>query len=278
MKDSALTNHGILQAERLGQHFAQSGFEFTKIYSSNLQRAYKTAEAIRLAQKRAKNELIVVQLPLLQERDFGWYEGKPFHTGQRSSKSVANQSESSEQLKPLEFKDIESRESMIRRMEIFIHDEILPFLHGEASEAETFVCIVSHGIILSYLWKTLLKLFPPENVALAPHLAVGNRASMPLEHLGGWSNTGYLQLNIRRQHTVAAHASKNLTTSTGMSSPKATGQTSLFPLQTFRMTIIAVNSKDHLNNLKRTRGGVGSARHDESQRKIQAFFKKSKVE
>lgn len=278
VKDSALTNHGILQAERLGQHFAQSGFEFTKIFSSNLQRAYKTAEAIRLAQHQADDKLKVIQSPLLQERDFGWYEGKPFHARQRSPKSSSSRVGSSEQPKPSDFKDVESRESLIRRMGIFIQDELLPLLQWEVSEVKSVVCVVSHGIILSYLWKTLLKLFPLQNVALAPDLLVGNRAFMPLEPLGGWSNTGYLRLEISQEYAADANARKNSTRSTATSNLKPTSQDSSFPLLAFRMTILAINSKDHLNGLKRTRGGVGSSRHDEGQKKIEAFFKKPKVE
>ena len=278
MKDSALTNHGIFQAERLGQHFAQSSFEFTKIFSSNLQRAYKTAEAIRLAQNQADDKLKVVQSPLLQEQDFGWYEGKPFHARQRSPKSSSNRVGSSEQPKPSDFKDVESSDSMIRRMGIFIQDELLPLLQWEASEAKSVVCVVSHGIILSYLWKTLLKLFPPQNVALVPDLLVGNRAFMPLEHLGGWSNTGYFRLEISHEYAADANTRKNSTHSTVTSDLKPTSQDSSFPLLAFRMTILAINSKDHLNGLKRTRGGVGSSRHDEGQKKIEAFFKKPRVE
>lgn len=38
-----------------------------------------------------------------------------------------------------------------------------------------------------------------------------------------------------------------------------------------------VNSKDHLNGLKRTRGGIGSAKHDNSQQNIESFFKRRKL-
>lgn len=277
MKDSVLTSHGILQAERLGQHFAQTGCKFTKIFSSDLQRAYKTAEAIRLAQSQADDNSIVAQLPLLREQDFGSYEGKPFYTRQRGSKTFTKGFESPEQLKPPNFKDVESRDSMVRRTEIFIQDQLLPLLHGEASEAESVVCVVSHGILLSCLWRTFLKLFPKQSVASAPDLSVGNGASMPLEHLGGWSNTGYLQLDIRRRYAVVTDASEDFTNPTVTPKPEAISQTSSLPLLPFRMIIITVNSKDHLKGLKRTRGGVGSSRHDEGQKKIEAFFKKQKL-
>jgi hypothetical protein len=40
---------------------------------------------------------------------------------------------------------------------------------------------------------------------------------------------------------------------------------------------LTVNGKDHLKGLKRTGGGVGSSRHDASQKGIESFFKRRKV-
>lgn len=276
MKDSILTSHGILQAERLGQHFAHAGFNFTKIFSSDLQRAYKTAEAVRIAQAQADDELVVIQLPLLREQDFGWYEGKPFSARQRIYKPSAKEVESPQQLRNPDFKDVESRDSMARRAEIFVQNELLPLLHGESSEAESVICVVSHGIILSYLWRSFLKLFPKQSVALGPGVSWERGALVPLEHLGGWSNTGYLQLDIYRHFTVAADASEDFANGTAVPKPEATRETASLLHLPFRMTVMAVNGKDHLQSLKRTRGGVGSSRHDEGQKKIEAFFKKQK--
>jgi hypothetical protein len=42
------------------------------------------------------------------------------------------------------------------------------------------------------------------------------------------------------------------------------------------ITVNAVNSRLHLQGLKRTGGGVGSARHDDKQQGIETFFKKRK--
>ena len=276
MKDSILTSHGILQAERLGQHFAQASFKFTKIFSSDLKRAYKTAEAIRIAQAQADDGLVVIQLPLLREQDLGKYEGKPFKARQRILKPSAKEAESPQQLGNPDFKDVESRDSMAQRAEIFVQDELLPLLHRESPEAESVICVVSHGIILSYLWRSFLKLFPKQNVALGPGVSLKRGALVPLEHLGGWSNTGYLHLDIYQQSTVAADASKDFANDIAVSKREATRATASLPPLPFRMTIMAVNGKDHLQSLKRTRGGVGSSGHDEGQKKIEAFFKKQK--
>ena len=274
-KDSVLTNHGILQAERLGQHFAQAGIKFTKIFSSDLQRAYKTAEAIRLAQSQVDHDLVVAQLPALREQHFGRYEGKPFHARDGSFQSSATSTENSKDVGKPDFEDVESRESMTQRTEAFVRAELLPLLHGESPDAESVVCVVSHGIILSHLWRVFLHEFPKHSVAFAPDCR-RDGFPRPLEHLGGWSNTGYLQLEIRRSLTSAAEANKDVAIAAVTPKPEAMRPTSPTPLLPFRMTIIKVNSKDHLQGLKRARGGLGSSEHDESQKKIDAFFKKPK--
>lgn len=43
-------------------------------------------------------------------------------------------------------------------------------------------------------------------------------------------------------------------------------------------TILTINGKDHLKGLKRTGGGVGSSRHDASQKGIESFFKRRKID
>jgi broad specificity phosphatase PhoE len=277
VRDSELTNHGKLQAERLGEHFAQADFKFTEILSSDLQRAYKTAEAIRLAQVNAEDTLVVSQSPLLREQDFGWYEGQPFHVRRRGSRDSVKEADCFSQHPSPDFKDVESKDSMVRRTEVFVQEKLLPLLHGELPEQGRAVCIVSHGIILSYLWRSFLKVFPKQNVALAPGLSMGKGGPTLLENLGGWSNTGYLELNIHRHAAAVAITSDHFTNAASISNPDATDQPSPLQLASFEMTILTVNGKRHLNNLKRTRGGVGSSRHDEGQKKIEDFFKKQKL-
>jgi hypothetical protein len=48
--------------------------------------------------------------------------------------------------------------------------------------------------------------------------------------------------------------------------------------QGWTTTIMTINGKDHLKGLKRTGGGVGSSRHDASQKGIESFFKRRKVD
>lgn len=281
-RDSALTNHGNLQAERLGHYFAQTGLRFTHIFSSDLQRAYQTAVAIQSAQSSLQNSgkfegLEIQKLPLLREQDFGSFEGKPFHARLGGSNLSGKDIYRSRQISNPVFKDVESKESMVQRMDGFVQDYLSPLLYTETSELNPIVCIISHGIILSYLWRCLLKIFPRQSVILASGTVTANRGFVLLEHLGGWSNTGYLELDIHK-------SSAKLETSFAeprmwLSGPKhlstVTGRVPT--MSHLKMTIKTVNGQDHLRSLKRTRGGLGSSKYDEGQKKIESFFKKTTV-
>lgn len=312
-KDSELTNHGYQQATRLGLHFKSLGLSFTHIFSSHLQRAAKTAGLIRTAQSQigtddAPSKLVpeVVQLPVLMEQDFGFYEGKKWNERTPDSRLAGSEG----------FVDIESKESIAQRADAFLDLHLLPLLHGATETVEPVVAVVSHGIMLSVLWKRLLLRLPARSVELAPELSTIPRAT--LEHLGGWSNTGYLEVHMVRtsplepsglgeevspvspnlvppKPTVAseAAASKQTQVSHGTVTMAITGQV---PVENAQASIVAapstplklapgwmtvvrtINGKDHLVGLKRTGGGVGSSRHDASQKNIESFFKRRKVE
>lgn len=227
-------------------------------------------------QSVADHNLAVTQLPVLREQDFGSYEGKPYRSRQSSLSTSTRIAESSEYAGNPDFTDVESTESMNRRTEVFVRDELIPLLRGESPDAESVICVVSHGIILSHLWRSLLKEFPRQSVFWGPD-CTRNGNPMPLEHLGGWSNTGYLQLDIRRQPTVPADFSDDSTFAAAMPMQEMKPQASSISLLPFHMTIITVNGKDHLQSLKPTRGGLGSSGYDESQKKIDTFFKKKKL-
>lgn len=276
VKDSALTIHGNLQVERLGRYFAQAGVRFTNIFSSDLQRAFKTAEALRRAQGIGNDQEEVAlrevsQLTVLREQDFGSYEGEPFYSRPRDSKKSGNADDMD-----IDFKDVESIDSMTRRMNSFVADHLLQLLYGEDLKVQPTVAVVAHGIILSHLWRCVLNLFPPGSVTLNPNLSVGIEGTrVVLEHLGGWSNTGYLELDILPGPVdpVAANGSANSVPRVPQSLLKSL---SLQPLP-FKMSVETVNGKEHLKNLKRTGGGIGSSVHDERQRKIDSYFKKQRL-
>ncbi len=290
-----MTNHGVVQANLLGRHLAGQGVRFTHVFSSDLRRARDTAEAICRAQLSPENNgesdsLAPLPLPELREQDFGPFEGKSFSTRPRTvshnTRSWANDS-----LEVLRDGDgVETKESMRRRADTFIDNNMLPLLSNTATLDGGTVAVVAHGLILSTLWRCLLKRFSPSSVTVGPNAMAADRP-LVLEHLGAWSNTGYLDLHLvsnelcNPRHdtvTVARLGDPGLVerppgssrTSATLTVTESTSATSAF--HNLSMTIQVVNGQTHIRGLKRTRGGVGSASHDAGQRKIETFFKKQK--
>ncbi|KAF6240756.1 hypothetical protein HO173_001429 [Letharia columbiana] len=282
VKDSALTVHGNLQAERLGKYFAENGLRFRRIFSSDLQRALKTATAIRLAQPlpdcdaAPEAKLQVTALTVLREQDFGFYEGKPFYARPKDSTRSGKENHRSQHQDDPDFKDVESKESMALRMSRFLHDHLVPAIRSESVELTSDIVVVSHGIILSQLWRCLLTLLAKNSITLSQGLSVGTGGITPLEHLGGWSNTGYLELDILKKESAATGELAISTAAPHTFNSSNADNDASSPLHQYKVVIKTVNGKEHLKGLKRTRG-VGSSRFDESQKSIESFFKKRKV-
>jgi broad specificity phosphatase PhoE len=302
--DSVLTNHGFLQATRLGIHLATAGIKVAHIFSSDLQRAVCTAGAIRDAQSPTPPE--TTRLALLREQDFGFYEGKRVIPRGPSGKSGKAEHAEAHSLDP-GFKGVESKESMKLRMETFVDTHLVQLLHEVPSDHS--VVVVAHGIILSYLWKSILACFPRCNVSITPHIQASER-DFSLEYLGSWSNTGYLELEITSTVTSefnppgsrpkAACRSKfkdfdpsqreylkatpTLCEAAAADLPRKAADVTADVAPTTRkllrlsMAVKAVNSQQHLKGLKKTRGGLGSLKHDLAQKTVDSFFKKRRVE
>jgi len=258
--DSALTNHGVIQANRLGQHLLDRNVKVSHLFSSDLQRAFKTAEAIRLAQIKAANQQPPIaeetkQLAVLREQDFGFYEGKAFSDKSRGSGNAGKAA-------PLEsgFVDMESKDAMKARSDIFVNEHIIPLL-GDAESSHTVVT-VAHGIILGFLWRSILHRFPTKSVSVATGAATMD-GGFTLENLGFWSNTAYLELEIIPNARFLSSA--------------ADSQLQAALKLDLLLAVKAINCTEHLKGLKKTRGGIGSLKHDEGQKSIESFFKKRKI-
>jgi hypothetical protein len=256
----------------------------------------------------------VVQVPLLVEQDFGSHEGKKY--GDVSLHPKKGQQPQEQKGTP-GFVAAESKESMAQRADAFLDDHLLPLFESCAQTTYHTVAIVSHGIMLSVLWKRLLRRLPPRNVKFAPEIVLNSRGPT-LERLGAWSNTGYLELYMRKVALHGAssgvapvlHPTSNSAPSEGVSGQAteeganggvrpAPGQlrttsheadnvatpglSSGSPspptnvLRDWQTAIQTVNGTDHLKTLKRTRGGVGSSRFDPSQQSIDRVFKKRRI-
>ncbi|RYO93417.1 hypothetical protein DL766_000807 [Monosporascus sp. MC13-8B] len=238
-RDSPLTNHGVLQARRLGAHLAKRRDfigPIKKIFTSNLQRAYRTAEAVADAQPstdtgvtEAQARLEVVQLPDLREKDFGSFEGKKFGARTATSQGDANS-------------DSETPDSMRIRVNRFLDVHLAPIVE-EYVIKDVAVVIVAHGIILSVLLRELLSQYSTNQLD-----------SVQGEIIAAWTNTGVLQAKIEQTNGEAT------------SSEQSRHRDAL------KFTVQLTNNVDHLQGLKKTRGGIGSAKFDSRQRTMDSFF------
>lgn len=195
---------------------------------------------------------------------------------------------------------------MAKRADHFLDHHLLPLFDSDSATNEHTVAIVSHGILLSNLWRRLLLRLPRKSLAIASDVMAA-RGDIILEHLGGWSNTGYLHLSIRRgdipnsfeakpvsksepsDHTSSISKSDPLLAETSAASPTTrsrsseTGPEAAYDASVSRMLygystkILAIDDKQHLIGLKRQRGGIGRSAHDESQKKLDGFFKKQRT-
>ena len=219
------------------------------------------------------------QLPILREQDFGYYEGKPFYARSRNSNKSGKEAHRGQSLKDPGFKDVESKESMVARMDTFLDLHVEGLLKSPPNAKEPVVAVISHGIILSTLWRCLLGRFEAKSVKLAPGLSVGNGGYATLEHLGGWSNTGYLELEIQGSTLANTIDAIDAIHSDSIPNKAVDKKITSSKLYGWKMTIKTVNGKEHLQGLKRTGGGVGSSKYDEGQRTIETFFvsKKAKL-
>lgn len=242
----------MLQAKRLGDHLVarrEAVGPITHIFASDLQRAYRTAEAVADAQRCLAAPSIepsdtppsVIQVPELREKDFGSSEGKRF--GSRSSEKAGTATRS----------DAETRDTMTIRVDRFIHAYLAPSLEQHPAEKSS-ILVVSHGIILNVLLGRILSRFPARVNSIAPSASTDTSS----EYHTTWSNTGCLQALVDVSKAP-------------VSSPKS-----------FSILVQFTNNVDHLNGLKKTRGGIGSAKFDSRQRTMDSFFtttaKKRKAE
>jgi hypothetical protein len=198
-------------------------------------------------------KLAVVSLPELRERDFGSAEGAKYGR--------------------VALTDAETSEQMLVRAERFVQEHLVSLLE-EHGEGDGSVVVVAHGMILDSLLRVLLARFGPTELA-----RLGNART------AAWSNTGYAELVV----TVSAPSAS------GSDGPEIPGSsvdvvpgdrvstsTPRNQDQRVKLAVVGLNVLKHLDGLKKTRGGIGSAQFDKRQRTMDSFFvpaaKKPKAE
>jgi broad specificity phosphatase PhoE len=263
----------VLQARRLAAHLAARSTAIGPIkhvFASDLKRAVETAQAVVDAQvtigeghgwtpdSTAKVDgpdadaggtppLKLVQLPELRERDFGSAEGKKYGVGLSLAAAGA-----------------ESREQMRLRVEKFVQRHLVPVL----TSTDGCIVVVAHGLILDTLLRVLLARF-----GLGEMARLGDMKT-------GWSNTGYAEFVVGVGSKLAEANDDGRVGESGDRTPIPTPLSP--PQQQVTLSVVGVNVLKHLEGLKKTRGGIGSAQFDKRQRTMDSFFgppaKKPRVE
>lgn len=258
----------MLQAKRLGSHLAgrvDSIGPVTHVFSSDLQRASMTAKAVLDAQKELASAAAqapenVVRLAELRERDFRSSEGTKF--GVRVDAGAGGSRHA----------DAETSDEMQVRIHRFLSEHLVPVLEHTPSDVtgERSVVVVAHGIILNVLLRALLSRFSPlELLKLSDPKGTGT--SVRTEYLASWSNTGYLEASI--QQPVPVEDLPSTASDVGGFVPLPDSNPSDCQIRTkLRLTVGKVNCLEHIQGLKKTRGGIGSAKFDGKQKTMDSFF------
>ncbi|KAG5972377.1 hypothetical protein E4U58_006657 [Claviceps cyperi] len=241
-RDAALTAHGVLQTRRLAVGLLDAGLDIRHVLSSNLQRAAKTAKAICEAFNKASPDangrvLSATHLPELREKHFGNWEGVQ---SAPATSAVPRPSQAGAET-PYEMKT---------RAAGFLDQHLWPIIVQtlDLDSEKTCVVVVSHGIMLGYLTQTLaskLARISPTDLGVA---------QLSSHRTSCWSNTGFLDIKLTRKPATSVVVQD------------------LGPWSSLNSSVSTTNCTKHLARLRKTRGGIGSAAHDERQKTLENFF------
>ncbi|TQS34848.1 hypothetical protein Golomagni_04754 [Golovinomyces magnicellulatus] len=285
--DSPLTNHGMVQSRKLGQFLRSNDTHIERIFSSDLQRSFLTAEAIRKSQKTTAAP--VIRLEILREKNFGKYEGTKISRGGVESTSISSRPVSNTGMIEMSH-GTESSRSMKTRAESFIDLHLAPSLR-DASENSTII-VVSHGIFLGHLWRELLRNFDTEVISKT---LTHTNSMESLEKIKGWYNTAYLELCITRRckekifssnstpvndqtlHSAtciqSAQSPQKSTYTLGKNNTNHHASSNKL-LSQMQMTVMSINRRDHLEGVRKSRRGTGSLKYEPTQRTMFSYFAK----
>ncbi|EGG00269.1 uncharacterized protein MELLADRAFT_93754 [Melampsora larici-populina 98AG31] len=159
-KDTPLNDHGISQAKLTGTYLKQTSITFDEIWSSDLQRAHKTATVIAESQPKPINVQTDVRL---RERFLGDLQGK-------RRDANADQSTAEPPTKVLQ-----------RLLEFW--NELTSRLESTPSRNPRRILIVSHGAALRTLIQSGLKLSYKFDSSIPERIMFGNCSITDVEHL-----------------------------------------------------------------------------------------------
>jgi len=242
-EDAPLSNHGMNQARAVGKSLSQT--PFIAIHASDLKRAYTTAQAIHDAQPTPPP---FDSSPLLREQHFGVAEGKPWSLHVEPGLSL--EEHYAKGIYPVifnrtdKFPEGESLDDLARRAEEAIEKFVMPHVWEAARRGKrgVHVAVVSHGLCISELIAALMR----------RNVTGGGSANK----YKGLLNTAWTRVAIDVQGTKGEE-------------PLEFPDSDPPPLT---MKVTDVNRHEHIDNIVRQKGGVGSAAYDPKQADIRAFF------
>lgn len=164
-QDAPLTEEGILQAQKTGE--VLKDIHFDAIFSSDLGRAHRTAEILRL-----ERDLVIKTTNALRERNYGQWEGKNIEEFRKNFKEIYEKFRDApyeERIKYRPTEDVESDEELNTRVITFLREMAVAY-------AGKTVLVVSSGGCL----RTLLI-----------HLGYFTYKNIPS---GAVENAGYIKL------------------------------------------------------------------------------------
>jgi broad specificity phosphatase PhoE len=135
--DSPLTPGGIKQALDLAQIFKDIPFDIA--FTSDLSRAYKTAEIILFDRK-----IEIIKSELLRERNYGAYDGRPSKLFKEENMEIFELFKTLPRTEKRKIKfapNIESDEEIVNRLIIFLNETIKKY-------AGKTILITTHGGIM----------------------------------------------------------------------------------------------------------------------------------
>ena len=246
-----MTAHGALQAKYLASHLIQRDASLpppSQIFASDLERAWRTAEAVRTGYLDAGLSVPKVErLPELREQDFGSLEG----LGWRGPLPAVESG----------WVDPETPASVLRRVNQFLDVHLFPSVQkllADSVDGETSVVVAAHGITLGHLVSALVAKFRAGECPVYGLAADDG-------HLH-WRNTGYFEC------LVEAVTPSSPATSHHSIQSQAPGIRP-FPYG-LKVTVERMNCVDHLTGLSKTKGGIGSAAFDSNQKTLDTFLTK----
>ncbi|OJT14672.1 hypothetical protein TRAPUB_8725 [Trametes pubescens] len=264
--EAAPTLTVTFQAKAVGKSLSNTRFAI--VYASPLKRALWTGQAVQEAQSEPKPPLETSLL--LREQHWGVAEGQPWQWGHTAGLSL--EEHFAKQLYPVlherwqKFPEGESLDDLFSRAKQAIDELVMPHVWSAAREGKkgVHIAIASHGLCIS---------------ELVPALVMKDESGVhPGEKFRGLQNTAWTRVTVDVKVSPAFHVTL-LSTDPCLKGAKE-GEPLDFPDNDppkLQVRVTDFNRHEHLDAVKRQKGGVGSAGYDPKQQDIRAFFGGAKV-